>query len=403
MEPNDSNPPRPLADAQMLPQGQSISLHGMPVDATQGQGGQAGAGQAPAAPAVPAPFQQPPSQPPLQPGTAREAAMSAAATPAPMFSQAQGTQSSQPPTVPPSAERPASPVSNPGQPGMPSAAIGGARAPEPYNPLRQERQRPPSTPAWQAPSAAAPNEYAMPSPGASTYQRPAQARMASPTTPTHDYQQMAAANARSNRRPLFVIAAVVIALLLIAGGLYFFVFKNKGTGSNDALPETSQSESDLAAVQTGMLIPPQTIEGYTERSTGTPTVRDFVSADGSCELILGTVSAGQLPGKNVDEIIKPQLEQLKQNGAKVDGPNKGAELKLADEKDSNKKYRVPTVTFTFTQGTKKATTHYSAVIAKSGERIVINRTCHKDGDIDQNQLKALNDTASQVKIRTGTK
>jgi hypothetical protein len=285
------------------------------------------------------------------------------------------------------------PSSQPPLPGRPAAPAYSVE--QPSQPEVNQPQ-----PVWQPPAAAAPNEISMPSAGVAAYQRPAPAR----TVPidTTDYQQIASANARSNRKPLLIIAVTVVAMLLFVGA--YFVFFRKGNGATDNTSQQStQTANSLAALESATLMPPQTIDGYVERSTGTGSVRDFISSDGNCELIIGTVSAGQLPGKDLTAIIKPQLDQLKSAGAKVEGPKDGTALKLKDAKDSSKTYDVPTLTFTFTQDSNQASTHYSAVIMKNGDRAVLNRTCHKDGNVDENKLKALDATVNQVIVQPATK
>lgn len=293
--------------------------------------------------------------------------------------------------LPETPYRPHTPVQLPGRP---SPAV-----------YTTEQLRPEPTPrpaqVWQQPPAAqSPNEISMPGPGASEYQRPAPAAASvatnisqSPTQTTH-----------RSRRPLLIIGAVLIVLLLAAVAYFSFVRKdNTAAGKDDGLQATQVQNLRLADSATATLTPPKAIDGYKELKTGTDTVRNFIADNGKCELVIGTVSAGQLPGNTINEIIKPQLDQLRTAGASVEGPDAGAALSIKDAKDTNKSYSLDTVNYKYTQDKTQTTTHYSAAILKNGDRAVINRTCHNNGAVDENDLKKLDAAVTQITAKTTAK
>ncbi|HSX17361.1 MAG TPA: hypothetical protein VLH86_04635 [Patescibacteria group bacterium] len=204
---------------------------------------------------------------------------------------------------------------------------------------------------------------------------------------------------KMNIMMIAIIAAVAVLVLAVAS--YFLFFKNSNKSADKAAQQSSHSSTvkatDMATLNHVTLKAPATIGGYTSRNTGVATVSDYVSTDNTCELIVGTVTSTQLPGANLDAIVQPQIKQLKDAGATVAGPNAGTALVLKDS--NNKTYSMPTLTFEFSQGKKHATVHYSAVILKSGDRAIVNRTCiNANGTVDASRLNALNDIAKLVVV-----
>lgn len=261
-------------------------------------------------------------------------------------------------------------------------AIGATPSGVPSNmPAHQPVAGPPQP--WQPPSASAPGEISMTSPGVVDY---------------------AAVASRNRKLPLIV--GGVIVLLILAAITYVAFFR--GSAANNTTGQSSQSsnsgDADMAALYSATLELPDTVEGYSPRQTGTSSIQDYVAADGSCELIIGTVTAAQLPGTSLETLVKPQLDQLRENGAAVQGPEEGQAFVVKDAVNASKTYRLPTITFAFSQGKKHAAVHYSAIIMKNGDRAVINRVCiNENGDVDTNKLKAVDETAKKVMIRPTAK
>jgi hypothetical protein len=210
--------------------------------------------------------------------------------------------------------------------------------------------------------------------------------------------------AQNNRKTqLLVVIGALLLVLILVGATYFLFFKKHTTGtgqSTDAAKQSSSASSatDMATLKSVKLNLPASIDGYSVRATGVDSVKDYLSNDGVCEFIAGTVSASQLPGADLNAIVDPQLKALRDAGATVNGPNAGNALELK-EAGGSKTYSMPTLNFEFAQDKKHAAVHYSAVILAGTDRAVINRTCiNKDGAVDQSRLRALDDVAKKVTI-----
>jgi hypothetical protein len=203
------------------------------------------------------------------------------------------------------------------------------------------------------------------------------------------------------KKKLMIIAAAVVVVIVLAVASYFMFFKKDSNGSADEAAQksnaTSRNATEMATLNKVTLTPPATVNGFTERTTGISTIKDFVSTDNTCEFIVGTVGEAQLPGATMDAMIQPQLKQLRDAGATVVGPKAIDALILKDA--AGKQYSMPTIEFEFSQGAKHATVHYSAVILKSKDRAVINRTCvNATGAVDLARLRTIDTTAKQVVV-----
>jgi hypothetical protein len=206
---------------------------------------------------------------------------------------------------------------------------------------------------------------------------------------------------KRQKQLLVVVGVIVVVILIVVASYFMFLKKDGGAGkANKTAQKSTQSSAatDMATLKNVKLNLPDSITGYTARTTGVDTVKDFISNDNTCEFIAGTVQASQLPGADLNAIVDPQLKTLRDAGATVNGPTAGAALELKD-KASNKLYSMPTLNFAFSQDKKHASVHYSAVILSSTDRAIINRTCvNKDGNVDQARLSALDDIAKNVTV-----
>ena len=335
-----------------------------------------------------------PSQPqrpqPLQPQPGQIANQQPLSPPRPQPDWQQGLGGIQPPQVPtgPGTGIPAQsegsrmpgsipPVQTAPQPGeLPTPFNSVQNQPQPYQPQPLYQQRPQPQPAWAPPAAPAPAPITAPQPNMG-----------------------AGMPAASTGRRGLLVTIIIVALLIIGGGIYAFM-RHKSASDNTAQTTTNAaSNNDLAAISQVMLMPPSTISGYTERKTGAANIKDFVANDNSCELIIGTTTAAQLPGANLADILKPQIEQLRKAGATVHGPTAGDNISVKDADNGSISYSLPTMKYDFTQGDKHAAFHYSAAILKSGDRVVINRSCvNQNGAIDEKKMTALDDKAKQIRI-----
>jgi hypothetical protein len=123
------------------------------------------------------------------------------------------------------------------------------------------------------------------------------------------------------------------------------------------------------------------------------------TGDNACSFEFGTATSMQLPGANINAIINPQVTFLENAGAAVDGPMSASALVLKDAGDSSITYSMPTLMYSFTQGTKHATSYYSLVILKNGDRALVSRQCaNANGSIDQAQLNALEAMAQKITV-----
>lgn len=215
---------------------------------------------------------------------------------------------------------------------------------------------------------------------------------------------------QSNKKKLRLIVLLVTILVVaaLAAVSYFAFFKKDNSGSADKAAQKSSDSSenkdaiDLATLSGLTMSLAQAPNGFTAKTDPAPGAKQYsyASADGkeTCELLFGTVSAESLPGANLDAIVKPQLDQLRQLGATVEGPSAGTALVLKDSGGSDS-YRMPTLDFKFTYQGNEAVVHYSAVILTSGERAVVNRTCAQEGgSVNMDRLKSLDGTAKNIVV-----
>jgi hypothetical protein len=213
-------------------------------------------------------------------------------------------------------------------------------------------------------------------------------------------QSMGALSISNKKLKLMVIIGSVIVVLILAVVTYFAFF-HKSTSSTDAAKKSSAAVSakDLSSLQHVTFTIP-TLTGYTARDTGVSGAQDFVSDDGVCELIVGAVPVSQLPGKNLNEIVDPQIKSLKAAGATVVGPDAGKALLLTAAGGSTS-YRMPTLNFQFSNKDAHVVVHYSAAILASNDRAVVNRTCvNKSGAVDMARLDALDTIANKITVTT---
>lgn len=209
--------------------------------------------------------------------------------------------------------------------------------------------------------------------------------MASPQpAPTPSPAPPAMTPARPSRAPVAGMLALLFVALLVLGGAAFFIF---GRTSKTA---------GLDSLQGVVFQAPKNVKGYTDNSSDT-TIR-LVSANETCELNAGTLTAGEAPGDTVDAMLKPQLDQLRESGATVSGPTDGGTLQLTAA-DNSKTYTMPTKELKFSQADSRAVIHFSGVILKNNERAVVSRICvSTSGEVDPAQVRALDDLAARITV-----
>ncbi|HEU4914261.1 MAG TPA: hypothetical protein VFT16_02535 [Candidatus Saccharimonadales bacterium] len=203
-------------------------------------------------------------------------------------------------------------------------------------------------------------------------------------------------------RKLVLAVAALIAVLLIGAGVYFLFLKDDS--SNEAAKKSSKTAeksaidmSTLNSVRIALAATDAT--GLTEQETGKTDFKSFVSSDGLCAVSVGTLAAEDLPGNDLNAMIEPQLQTLREAGASIDGPSAGKAMILKGATDSKATYSMPTLVFDFSKDGMHVLTRYSAVILKNGERAVVNRTCgNKEGEVDQSKMTNLDNIAAKAKV-----
>lgn len=204
-------------------------------------------------------------------------------------------------------------------------------------------------------------------------------------------------SSRGKRLLIALLALVVVVAIGVAG---YFLFLKKDSATETAKKSTS-SDSSAKALATltnvSLSIPSSATGDFTETDTGISTIKQYTSSDSTCVLIAGTLTEKELPGENIDAIINPQLDSLREAGATIDGPDAGKALIVTDSASSSTKYSMPTLKYEFSEDNKHAVVHYSAVILKSGQRAVVNRTCvNADGTVDEAKLTNLDNIAAKT-------
>ncbi|HSX32562.1 MAG TPA: hypothetical protein VLF43_04825 [Candidatus Saccharimonadales bacterium] len=310
-------------------------------------------------------------------------------------------------------------------------AVYGATHPD-YNPqaqnpnLRPVPNSEPTAPIYAAPNMPAgdtlpslPPAMPLPMPGQEGPQQPTATPYIPPTSYTPPAGQEAPEykpySARKQRRwPAVLITLIII--VLVAGVGYtgyntFFVNDDPKTTADKPTnptpnpaptpqPTTKPAPAvDLASLNTIAINPPADLSGLTAKPIGADTVKNYIDASGTCNLQFGTLSATDLPGNNINELVAKQLDSLRKAGATVDGPKDIDLLVLKDATDSAVTYKMPTVRISFTNGKKHGLSYYSAVILKGGTRAFISRSCvNTNGDVDQNAFNAVEAKAKQLTV-----
>ncbi|HJQ07945.1 MAG TPA: hypothetical protein VJ836_00515 [Candidatus Saccharimonadales bacterium] len=256
-------------------------------------------------------------------------------------------------------------------------------------------------------------EPQLPQPGVSTAQptswreRPAPAPV--PTTPSSWPDDTAPPppppqkTRRSWKLLLLLIAVPIIIGLAVA--IYFLFFapeeKNDTTVSNTSRSSVNevQDAADMSILAMAVLNPPADMKDYKPKNTGVATVKEYNDPSGKCTLQFGTLPADHLPGKDIGEVVAPQLATHRNAGATVEGPEAGISLIVKDAIDESVAYSLPTLEARYTEGSRRVALYYSAAILTNGSRAFVNRSCTNDsGEVDQAALKAVNDMAKKITV-----
>lgn len=205
------------------------------------------------------------------------------------------------------------------------------------------------------------------------------------------------------RLVVLLVSVLVVAILAVVS--YFAFFKGSDTADDAAKKSSSRSEdkkaADMNTLQSVGLSLASAPQGYIEQPDPAEGVKQYIFKNDqeSCVLMFGTVKAENLPGENLDAIVQPQLNVLREYGASIEGPDAGTALIV--KSNDGESYRMPTLNFKFSHEGNVAVVHYSAVILQSGERAVINRTCDRKagtGAVDMSRLESLDNASKGIVV-----
>jgi hypothetical protein len=200
---------------------------------------------------------------------------------------------------------------------------------------------------------------------------------------------------------MVLVLVVLVSIIVIAG--YFLFFKSGGSASGAARTSGSTSAATPLSTLKGITFtPPADLSNFRANTSTTSGNYSYLTKNATnekaCSLSMAIYTAVQLPGADVDAIVNPQVDKLRSLGATVHGPSAGAAVSLHDD-DGKSVYGIPTLNYEFSQGSKRATVHYSVAILKSGERAEISRQCvNASGSVDASAIASMDNTAAKITV-----
>lgn len=201
--------------------------------------------------------------------------------------------------------------------------------------------------------------------------------------------------------PLLLGLAVLAVLILVAS---LFFLKPGSKSVDKANKESSQSASstaiDIGTLTNVSFTPGDLSSLQKNESASNETFFTYSTADQTCAIGFGTVTAQTQPGETAAAVVDAQITSLRDGGATVVGPTVGEPLVLKDSKDGSKTYKIPTVIFKVSKDDTRAVTNYSIVLLKNGDRAVINRVCGRtDGqEVKDSDVQKFNQMAKQLTV-----
>jgi hypothetical protein len=256
--------------------------------------------------------------------------------------------------------------------------------PQPYLPSERVEQPPVATPLPPASNSIPNTPYA------------SQQTIPSYTTP--DYSQLQPAPSR--KKSVFIAIAVAIILLAVSAAAYVLVAGNdRGTDKQSGGAKQAVITASVASLDAVVLVPPADLSRYKPNSDNSAMQMAYNTDGNACSLQLGIADQQTVPGKDVADIVKRQAQALKDQGVTITGPSKADTLTLKDAADGNKRYTLPTQTFTATDSTKQVRTYYSAAVLKNGQRVYVSRSCQvNQGSVTDEALQPLAKDAATVTV-----
>lgn len=173
------------------------------------------------------------------------------------------------------------------------------------------------------------------------------------------------------------------------------------TAARTSASKASKQATALDTLTSATLTAPTDMSGF-EGDVGAGSNHSYPTTgsdttNGGCELAFGTATPAILPGATIDDIVAPGIKSLKDSGISVNGPKAEAALILRDT--AGKEYSLPTISYSFTQGTKAGKTLYSLAITKDGNRTYVRRDCAAvNGAVDSSKMNMLEQKAAQITV-----
>lgn len=210
-------------------------------------------------------------------------------------------------------------------------------------------------------------------------------------------------NPMQNKKSLIMLIVVVVVAVAVAAAAYFLFMKKDNRDSANNAAKNSTADVDATALDTlnslTMNAPTDT-KGYTDSGISSTTAKQYVAEDESCVLQFGTLTAEQLPGTDLGDIVARQVEAVKEAGGNLTGPDSGDALLLKDASDDSVTYSMPTLIFSYSKDDNRVKQYYSAVVLKNGDRAFVSRICGnaEAKDVPDSDLKKVNDLARNITI-----
>jgi hypothetical protein len=157
----------------------------------------------------------------------------------------------------------------------------------------------------------------------------------------------------------------------------------------------------MGTLETVSFTSPNDMGDYTPRTSAEPNQKAYTlnGTDSAlrCGITFGTFTETEVPGADIDAILKAQVDNTKSAGATITGPTAGAALELTGS--DGKHYSMPTLEYSSTLGGITEVDHYSVVVLGTGARAVVARTCVSRGAIDSSAaMSKLDATAKKLSV-----
>ena len=203
-----------------------------------------------------------------------------------------------------------------------------------------------------------------------------------------------------------IVLAVVVLVLVVAGYYGYKAWKkhDQTASVNNALNAATAKKvagaTDMSTLNNvKFAIPSSALATLSKQQSANPNAFYYATADGRCLLIYGTGTASQVKGSNVSQIVNNYLDNIRADGADVATPTASDPRVFKDANDATKKYSMPSLNFTFTQGNEYGRGYYSGVLLKGGNRAIVETACDNQGSpVSDADMTAMNNIADQLTV-----